>query len=82
MPNIMSPLATPMIRQSIVSTDLKSVGFDQATSVLELEFHKGGGVYQYSGVPANIYSDLMSALSKGRYFNTYIKNSYQCQRVG
>jgi KTSC domain len=70
-----------MIRQSVVSSDLKSVGYDEASSLLELEFQKGGNVYQYSGVPEAVYFELISASSKGRYFNTYIKNRYHCQRV-
>jgi len=70
-----------MTRQTVVSTDLKSVGYDRQTFLLELEFHKGGGVYQYSQIPEDVYAELMASSSKGRYFNSSIKNRYDCQKV-
>ncbi|WP_394854027.1 KTSC domain-containing protein [Citrobacter freundii] len=38
-----------MIRQPVSSSNLQSVGYDQATSTLEIAFHSGG-IYQYSRV--------------------------------
>ena len=37
-----------MERQSVSSSNLHSVGYDQESAVLEIKF-KEGGVYQYSG---------------------------------
>jgi len=48
--------------------------------ILELEF-QNGGVYQYFEVPEVAYAELMSASSKGRYFNQNIRNVYRCKRV-
>ena len=48
--------------------------------ILELEF-QNGGVYHYFEVPEAIYTELMSASSKGRYFNQNIRNVYRCKRV-
>jgi hypothetical protein len=61
-----------MQRAPVTSSNLSSVGYDQATQTLEIEFHSGG-VYQYSNVPAVVYSGLMSASSHGTYFDTNIK---------
>lgn len=69
-----------MERQSVSSSNLHSVGYDQESAVLEIKF-KEGGVYQYSGVPLDRYERLMSASSKGSYFASYIKNSYRCRKV-
>ncbi|MGI5938045.1 KTSC domain-containing protein, partial [Methanoculleus thermophilus] len=63
-----SPLySSPMQRQAVESTNIKSVGYDPEDEVLEVEFHSGG-VYHYVGVPAEVYEGLLNARSKGRYF--------------
>ena len=63
-----------MERIPVESSNLSSVGYDSASSVLEIEF-KSGGIYQYSGVPQNVYDGLMNAVSKGKYFHQYIEHS-------
>jgi len=65
-----------MKRQSVSSSNLASVGFDEANEILEVEF-KHGGVYQYEDVPVEEYEALMSASSHGTYFSANIKNSYK-----
>ena len=62
-----------MSRTQISSSNLRLVGFDPASSTLEVEFYHGG-VYQYFDVPEGRYAGLMSACSKGSYFDTFIKN--------
>ena len=69
-----------MNRQSVDSTDIKSVGYDPATKILEIEFHSGG-IYQYLDVPDMVYSDLMNADSKGKYFHRHVKNVYNHRKV-
>jgi hypothetical protein len=70
-----------MIRESVISSELRSVGYQKEALVLEVEF-QSGGIYQYFGVPDSAYAALMSATSKGRYFNAHIKDIYRYQRVG
>jgi KTSC domain len=41
----------------------------------ELQF-RNGAVYQYFHVPRNVYRDLLSAPSKGSYFNHNIRGRY------
>jgi hypothetical protein len=69
-----------MTREIVISTELRSIGYDRKTSVLEVEFQKGG-VYRYFGVSEVTYAALMSADSKGRYFNRYIKDAHYYQRI-
>jgi hypothetical protein len=64
-----------MDRTPVTSSDLSSVGYDEESSTLEIEFKKGA-IYQYSGVPEDEYQNLMGASSVGRYFNSNIKNRY------
>lgn len=71
-----------MDRIPVSSTNLMSIGYDESTSVLEVKFQRTG-VYQYFGVPADAYEQLMAAPSKGAYFNEAIKKGgYACARVG
>ncbi len=71
-----------MNRVPVQSSDLASVGYDLASSILEIEFHSGG-IYQYFGVPQYIYEGLMSAGSKGTYFHQNIKNAgYSYSKIG
>jgi hypothetical protein len=69
-----------MQRQSVQSSNLRSVGYDAQSNTLEIEFNTGG-VYQYFDVPANVYQGLISASSHGTYFHNYIKSSYRYTRI-
>jgi hypothetical protein len=69
-----------MNRVPVSSSDLRSVGYDETTKLLEIEFH-GGRIYQYYGVPRAVYEGLMQAASHGKYFHTHVKNAYPYQRV-
>lgn len=69
-----------MIRTPVSSSNIRSVGYDARSSVLEIEF-QDGHVYQYSSVRDGTFSALMRAWSKGTYFHDYIKNRYVCRRV-
>ncbi len=69
-----------MNRQHVSSSDLRSVGYDPAQMILEIEFNSGG-IYQYLNVPETAYAALMKATSKGRYFHAYIKEHYKCDKI-
>ena len=70
-----------MDRNAVASSNLASVGYEEQTETLEVEF-LGGAVYQYYNVPLNMYEQLMQTPSKGRFLSTYIKNAYAYSRVG
>ena len=67
-------------RIPVESSMLRSVGFDAESETLELEFHKGD-VWQYFGVPVEVYEHLMKADSHGSYATSFIIGSYAEQRV-
>lgn len=58
---------------------MRSVGYDAAQQILEVEF-TSGTVYQYLEVPATVFTGLMAAASKGRYFNQEIRDDYAVLR--
>ena len=70
-----------MRRRAVDSTTMRSVGYDAKSGILEIEFDSGA-VYQYVGVPARTYEQLLAAESKGRYFNDEIRDSYPYVQVG
>jgi tyrosyl-tRNA synthetase len=57
---------------NIESSVIKSIGYNPANKVLQIEFNQSG-VYWYQDVPAEVYAGLMNADSHGQYFNEYIK---------
>jgi KTSC domain len=70
-----------MNRMLVSSSNLASVGYDQTTQTLEIEFLHGG-VYQYSGVPQSVYDGLMEAESHGSYFDRQVKKAgYSYQKI-
>lgn len=71
-----------MYRRPVDSSLIRSVGYDVASSVLEIEFTGEGRIYEYYDVPLSVYLELMAAGSKGQYFNEYIKDMYSYQEIG
>jgi hypothetical protein len=57
------------------SAILAAVAYDDSSKQLELDFSDGTR-YVYSGVAATIYRDLLGAVSKGTFFNRYIRNHF------
>jgi len=70
-----------MERYSVASSNVSSVGYDENTQTLEVEYLTGA-IYQYYNVPQNIYEGMMDSPSKGRFLNLYIKDYYPYSRVG
>ncbi|RAI44344.1 KTSC domain-containing protein [Rhodoplanes roseus] len=70
-----------MDRESVSSTNVASIGYDNATETLEVEF-LNGGIYQYYNVSGELYEQFRAAGSKGQFLARYIKNAYPYSRVG
>lgn len=69
-----------MDRTPVRSSNIRSLGYDARTRILEVEFHSGG-VYQYFSVPEAVYQSFMRATSKGSYFHDNIKDRYPDRQV-
>ena len=61
-----------MERSLVNSSAVRSVGYDPAQKILEVEF-QNGSVYQYLEVPEATYADLMTASSQGRFVDEHVK---------
>lgn len=69
-----------MTRQTVESSNLRSVEYDEFLLVLEIEF-KSGAVYRYYGVPSEVHDEIINAESVGKYFNANVKSKYNFLKV-
>lgn len=68
-----------MKRQKVRSSSIRSVGYDAAGHMLEVEF-RNGNVYRYFDVPPLTFDELIHAPSLGRYMNFVIKERFPYRR--
>jgi hypothetical protein len=66
-------------RNIVDSSNVISIGYDEKTSVLIVEFISG--VYQYYDVPKDIHESLISSGSIGAYLHRNIKNKFSYSRI-
>ncbi len=69
-----------MFRVSVESTTLASISYDAGERMLELEF-TSMSVYRYRDVPAALHAELLTAPSKGRFFNQRIRGLFSHERA-
>jgi len=69
-----------MKRESVESSNLKTVGYDVKSKTLEVEF-KNGYIYQYFDVPKTIYNSMVNANSAGKYLISNVKGVYRYARL-
>lgn len=69
-----------MNRTRVTSSNIAEIGYDEATSTLEVAF-LNGSVYQYFDVPKQISDGLMQASSHGEYLAQYVKGHYRYSKV-
>jgi hypothetical protein len=59
------------------STAIYSVGYDPQTMRMRIVF-SDRDAYDFCGVPQHVYEGLLTAHSKGQFYNAYIRDRYQC----
>lgn len=68
-------------RIRVKSSSIASVGYNNDSATMEVEFHNGY-IYQYYLVPQRTYKQLLAAPSLGEYFNNVVKKAgYPSSRV-
>lgn len=63
---------------NFASRSIAAAGYEGGVLVVAF---RGGGVYRYSGVPQATASQLFSAASKGRFYQSFIKGRFPCVRI-
>jgi hypothetical protein len=69
-----------MDRKKVSSGTIRSIGFDERSRALEVEF-SDGKVVQYSGVSAEIHRRLVNAPSIVSYFRDNVEESFTAKRI-
>jgi hypothetical protein len=54
-----------MTRKPVQSSNMRSIGYDESTKRLKVEF-SSGLIYQYNDVPPKMYAALMNAEDKDK----------------
>jgi hypothetical protein len=67
-------------RQPVKSRILRSVGYDESIKILEIEF-QNGLVYQFTGVPLKVHTDLMHSAEIGKFFSEKVRPKFQSKQV-
>ena len=67
-------------RLSVESACIASIAFSVEENILQLEF-RNGLAYEYLGVPAVLYTDLLSAQSKGAFVTRFIRGRFPFRRL-
>jgi hypothetical protein len=59
------------------SSAISAVGYDPTSLRMVIKF-KGGYSYTFCRVPEHIFTGLIQSTSKGRYYDSKIRDRYQC----
>lgn len=62
---------------SVISSAISAIGYNKEAQQMRITF-KQGHTYSFCRVPENVFLGLLNAGSKGRYYDDYIKDRYQC----
>lgn len=67
-------------RESVVSSNVASVGYSRHLRALEVEFTRGA-IYRFLDVPRTVYRDLMESESKGHFIAEHLRGHYRFIRI-
>ena len=73
-------MVTSLERQIVKSRILRSMGYDDSTKILEIEF-QNNLVYQFFDVPPKIYADLMHSGEIGKYFTDKVRTRFRSKQL-
>ena len=64
----------PIALQPVESSQVKAIGYDEATSTLAVQFKRGAGaIYHYPDVTKEAFDAFLTAESAGKFFGKNIK---------
>ncbi|MBI2295447.1 MAG: KTSC domain-containing protein [Betaproteobacteria bacterium] len=69
-----------MERKRVNAANIRSVGYDAAGQVLEIEF-SNGSIFQYSGVSPEVHRRFMNAPSPDSFFQDQIEENFPAKRI-
>ena len=69
-----------MEKVNVSSTNISSVQYNESDESMVLEF-KNGSSYKYKDVPLMVYKAFLTSSSKGQFFHSDIKRSFECVKL-
>lgn len=70
-----------MRREPVESEAIRSIGYEPADRVQQVEFHSGA-VYEYLDVPEDVHLAVVRARSIGEAFSRMVRNAgFECRMV-
>ena len=69
-----------MERKRVSASTIRSVGYDAARQLLEIEF-SSGSIIQYTGVSPEVHRRFISSPSPGSFFQDQIDENYPSKRI-
>jgi hypothetical protein len=70
------PTHVPRLRP-VDSRSLAAVGYDHDSQTLYVRFRGSGQLYRIADVPEPMYEQLLTAPSKGAYYNRWIRPNFR-----
>lgn len=62
------------------SSNVDEIGYDAQAKDLYIKF-KNGGTYRFAEVPAEVWKEIQSAPSTGKFIHARIKGTYKSEKV-
>lgn len=69
-----------MNRKPVKSSTIKTIGYDEKSRTLSVEFHNGG-IYEYYNMMSEVYKEFIKAPSIGKYLWKNIRSKYAFKKV-
>jgi hypothetical protein len=69
-----------MERRRVNASSIRSIGYDAAKQLLEIEF-SGGSIVQYSGVSPEVHRQFLAAPSPGSFYQDKIDENFPSKRI-
>jgi hypothetical protein len=69
-----------MDREKVSSSMFTSIGYDENTQTIELEF-SNGKIYQHSNVSVKVFTEFKNAQSLGKFYNQFIKGKFPSRLI-
>lgn len=70
-----------MVRCKFAALTISSAGYDAQYAVLEVEFAQDGQVWQYLGVPEELWYRFKKEAVPDNFFHSYIQGCYTEKRI-
>ncbi|HDR2159413.1 TPA: KTSC domain-containing protein [Enterobacter cancerogenus] len=69
-----------MTHHPVRSSRIASIAYDERSAILEIRFHNRTA-FQYQRVPARIFRDFLTVVSKGRFYDGVVKGKFKEVKV-